>query len=249
MRLLRLSLFLTSLIVSACSPPLQYIQPPTPQTVRITYPPSLWPLTELIQSCFSKQADAYFILEEFPYSPIEKQAELYLWPGEKPASFAFAYPFGKESLSVVTNPKNPLDGLTVEDIHRLYAGEIENWKELGGEDRPVSVWIYPEGDVIQRQFTQFLDGDRPITPLAFLASSPNIIKEAIASDPGAIGFLPNAWIDADLMKIQLDMELSIPLLALSRADPDITVQAFIACLQSPQFQSTLESRYRSWNEK
>lgn len=247
MQLLKSYLYLLAIILAACSQPLQFIPPPTPQTIRIAYPSSLRPLTEFLQSCISQQSDAFIVLEEIKNSSMGKHADLILWSGEKPASFAFAYPFGMESLSVVTNPKNPLERLIIEDIRRLFAGEIENWKELEGEDRPVSVWVYPEKDEIQRQFSQFLGGDRPITPLAFLASSPNIVKEAIASDPGAIGFLPKAWMNADLTNIQLDTELSLPLLALSRTDPDISVLEFIACLQSPQFQSAIKAKYQPWN--
>jgi phosphate transport system substrate-binding protein len=207
------------------------------------------PLTEFLQFCISEQTDAYIVLEEIPTLQVDNQADLTIWLGEKPTSSAFAFPFGWEQLSVVVNPKNSLKDLTVEDIRLLYSGKIDNWNELKGEDRPVSVWVYPENYEIQRQFSSFLGGDRQTTSLAYLASSPAIVEEAIANDPGAIGFLPNAWIDAGLTPIQLGTEsLTLPILAISSTDPQAAVREFIACLQSSRFQAVLKTRYLPWKK-
>jgi len=249
MQFLKSYLFFLTLILAACSQPLQFTQPPTPQTIRIAYLSSLSPLTEFLQFCISEQTEAYFVLEEIPKITIANQADLTFWLGEKPTSYAFAFPFGWEQLSIVINPKNPIDDLTIEGIRRLFSGEIDNWNELESEDRPVSVWIYPEDYEIQRQFSLFLGEDRQTTSLAYLASNPAIVKEAIASDPGAIGFLPDAWIDADLTSVQLETEsLTLPILALSNTEPKVAVRELIACLQSPQFQAAMKASYQPWKK-
>ena len=33
---------------------------------------------------------------------------------------------------------NPVDSITVEQARDIYSGKITNWKELGGEDRPIT---------------------------------------------------------------------------------------------------------------
>ena len=249
MRFLKSCLFFLTLILAACSQPLQFTQAPTPQTLRIAYLSSLSPLTEFLQICISEQTDSYFVLEEIPTLPTANQADLTIWLGEKPTSFAFAYPFGWEQLSVVVNPKNSLENLTVDDIRLIFSGKIDNWNALTSEDRPVSVWVYPEDYEIQRQFSRFLGGDLQTTSLAYLASSPAIVGEAIASDPGAIGILPNAWINAGLTPIQLETDsLTLPILALSSIDPPAAAREFIACLQSPQFQAAMKTRYQPWKK-
>lgn len=43
----------------------------------------------------------------------------------------------RDSLAVVTHPDNPISDLSLDDLYRIYVGEIRNWKELGGEDRPI----------------------------------------------------------------------------------------------------------------
>lgn len=249
MRFLKLYLVPLTLILAACSQPVQFTQKPTPQTIRIAYISSLSPLTEYLQFCISKQTDVYFVLEEIPNESIATQADLIIWLGEELTYFDYAFPFGWENLSVVINPTNSMNDLTVENIGLLFSGKIDNWNEVGGEDRPVTVWVYPEDYEIQRQFSLFLEGDRQTTSLAFLASSPAIVEEAIANDPGAIGFLPNAWIDADLTSVQLEKGLlTLPILALSRTEPKVAVRELIACLQSPQFQAAMKASYQPWKK-
>ncbi len=46
-------------------------------------------------------------------------------------------PFAAESLVFVVNASNPVDSLTIEQIQKIYTGEIKNWKEVGGEDKEI----------------------------------------------------------------------------------------------------------------
>ena len=249
MRLSRILLFLPLLITFSCSQPLQYIQPPTPQTVRIATLTALSPLNDTVQFCIIERPENYFFFQELPLIPPNVQPDLILWIGDRPRSFSFAAPIGWESISIVLNPENPLDNLELEDVRAMFFGEITHWDQLDGEDRPVSLWVYPEADELQRQFASFLGVNRPITALAFLATNPEVVKDAVSSDPGAIGFLPNAWIDASVKPINLDVNYpSIPILVISKTEPIGPAREFLACLQSPQSQAVLRSRYKPWND-
>ena len=37
----------------------------------------------------------------------------------------------------MVNADNPVDSLTVEEIQKIYTGEITNWSQVGGEDREI----------------------------------------------------------------------------------------------------------------
>ncbi len=53
--------------------------------------------------------------------------------GIKPEEFVIA----RDAIAVIVNPQNPISKLTLQQVSELYSGKINNWKALGGQDRPV----------------------------------------------------------------------------------------------------------------
>lgn len=43
----------------------------------------------------------------------------------------------RDAIAVVVHRNNPVEHLTLEQISRIYSGEIDNWSQVGGEDRPI----------------------------------------------------------------------------------------------------------------
>lgn len=43
----------------------------------------------------------------------------------------------KDAIAIVVNIDNPIEKLTLKQLSDIYSGKINNWKELGGEDRPI----------------------------------------------------------------------------------------------------------------
>lgn len=46
-------------------------------------------------------------------------------------------PIGREAFVFFVNSKNPVTGLTVEEIQGIYSGSITNWKEVGGKNQRI----------------------------------------------------------------------------------------------------------------
>jgi len=46
---------------------------------------------------------------------------------------------GQTTLAIVASVKNPVNELTVEQVRRIFIGEITSWKEVGGPDEPIRV--------------------------------------------------------------------------------------------------------------
>ena len=53
--------------------------------------------------------------------------------GIDPIEFVVA----RDAIAVIVNPNNPVNQLTLAQVSAIYSGEINNWKEVGGEDRPI----------------------------------------------------------------------------------------------------------------
>ncbi len=53
--------------------------------------------------------------------------------GVDPVEFVIS----KDAIAIVVNPENPVDQLTIQQISDIFSGKINNWTEVGGEDRPI----------------------------------------------------------------------------------------------------------------
>jgi phosphate transport system substrate-binding protein len=53
--------------------------------------------------------------------------------GVFPVEFAVA----RDAIAIVVHTENPVGRLTLDQIADIYAGRIDNWSEVGGEDRPI----------------------------------------------------------------------------------------------------------------
>jgi len=45
--------------------------------------------------------------------------------------------FGRDAIVILTYPGNPVRSLTLEQIRKIYTGEITNWRAVGGEERGI----------------------------------------------------------------------------------------------------------------
>lgn len=86
-------------------------------------------------------------------------------PSEEQIKFAadngteFEYTkIGKEAFVFFVHKDNPIDGLTTEEIKKIYSGEITNWKEVGGRNEEIVAFQRNEGSGSQSMLIRFMDG-------------------------------------------------------------------------------------------
>jgi phosphate transport system substrate-binding protein len=110
--------------------------------------------------------------------------------GIEPAEFIVA----QDAIAVVVNPANPVDRLTIPQISAIYTGQITNWAEVGGEDRPIvllsresnsGTYVFFLEEVVRQG-----DGDSDLlfSPDTLLLSSSQGISAEIEQNPNALGY-------------------------------------------------------------
>ena len=65
---------------------------------------------------------------------------------------------GSEAFVFFVHKDNPVSSLTAEQIRGIYAGEITNWKEVGGNDEPIVAFQRNEGSGSQSMLLRFMGG-------------------------------------------------------------------------------------------
>ncbi len=96
---------------------------------------------------------------------------------------------GIDGLAVIVHPDNPIAALSVERIRDLFAGRIGNWREIGGDDRDVSLYARDEQSGTWDSFESMVLQGTPLAASAQRFESSSQLSDQVAGDPGAIGFI------------------------------------------------------------
>lgn len=81
-------------------------------------------------------------------------------------------PFAIDALVFVVNQNNPVDSLTVEEVQKIYTGEITNWSQVGGEDLEIVPFQRNQGAGSQTMFEKVvMEGAEPMEPPATWTSN------------------------------------------------------------------------------
>lgn len=67
-------------------------------------------------------------------------------------------PIGREAFVFFVNVNNPVTGLTVEQIQRIYTGEITNWQDVGGRNQKIRAYQRAEGSGSQTALQSLMAG-------------------------------------------------------------------------------------------
>ncbi len=132
--------------------------------------------------------------------------------GVDPVEFVVA----RDAIGVIVNPSNPVSELTLQQASDIFSGKINNWKELGGENRPI---VRVSREVTSGTHQYFLDsvirlGD-PKNKTIFAAdtlllpSSEGIMSE-VGQNPNAIGYDGLGYITPYVKKIRLGKDSAGP---------------------------------------
>lgn len=70
-------------------------------------------------------------------------------------------PIGREAFVFFVNARNPVDGLSSDEIRSIYSGEVTNWSEIGGKKDEIRAFQRPVDSGSQTAFINFM-GDTPI---------------------------------------------------------------------------------------
>ena len=92
-----------------------------------------------------------------------------------------------DGIAIVVNPENPVADLTLEQIAKLYTGEITNWSEVGGNDAPV-VLIGRESGSGTRDGFESITGTGDLCQYGQELSSTGDVITTVAGNPNAIGY-------------------------------------------------------------
>ena len=100
-----------------------------------------------------------------------------------------------DSLVVITHPDNPIKELSLEQLRAVYAGQITNWSELGGDDAPITMISRQDGSGTRAVFeSRIFDGlEASLVETALIAEDNSEMAAMVNDDLNALGFVGYAF--------------------------------------------------------
>jgi phosphate transport system substrate-binding protein len=132
--------------------------------------------------------------------------------GISPIEFVVA----RDAIAVVVHPSNPVDGLTLQQISDIYTRKVTNWRQVGGEDRPIvllsresnsGTYVYFLENVIRLGEKE---SDLLFSPDTLLMPSSEGISAEVRQNPNAIGYDGLGYVTHDQKMLAVARASDIP---------------------------------------
>lgn len=163
----------------------------------------------------------------------------------------------RDGIAIIVNSKNSVSELTLEQIRKIFAGEITNWKDVGGKDAPIHVFTREEGSGTRGAFEEIVMGkDKKITGKAGVQNSTGAIRTAVEQDENAIGYISLGSVNEKVKAVAVDgvkpneetvlngaYKISRPFIYLTKGAPAGVVKAYIDFVLSPEGQKIVGEKY------
>jgi len=109
-----------------------------------------------------------------------------------------------DGIAVIVHPDNPVYMLSLAQIRQIFSGRITNWRELGWINRKIDAVSREEGSGTRSAFEDLIMKDKEIDDGTMVQDSNGSVKEVVATDPYAIGYISMGLVDKKVKPIAID---------------------------------------------
>ncbi len=150
----------------------------------------------------------------------------------------------------ITNKDVTVDNLSAQQYIDIMTGKVKNWKEVGGKDQQITLIHRSKSSGSRATIAQVVLKGANFTDNAVIQDSNGAVRSAIATTPGAIGYVDAAYVDDTVKSLSYDgVKYSIAAVTdgkypvytfgrmFTKGEPKGAVKAFIDYVTSAEFQN------------
>ena len=100
-----------------------------------------------------------------------------------------------DGIAVIVHPSNGVSELTVEQVQKIYLGEITNWSQVGGEYAEIAVVSREDGSGTRGAFEEIVDFEDALVAIALIKDGNGNVQATVAETPLAIGYVSFTYVD------------------------------------------------------
>lgn len=104
--------------------------------------------------------------------------------GKKPTEYKVCL----DGLSVYVNAENPVKELSLEQLEKVFTGQVKNWKEVGGKDAPISLYSRENSSGTYEFFKEHVLKGKDFAASAQTMQGTALVLQSIIKDANGIGY-------------------------------------------------------------
>jgi phosphate transport system substrate-binding protein len=109
-----------------------------------------------------------------------------------------------DALCPVVNPANPVKGLSLAQLRDIFTGKIVNWREVGGEDKPIAVVSRDTSSGTFGAWRELVMGGGEVFPGAAMLPSSGAVLQEVARSRYAIGYEGFCYVTGAVRALDVD---------------------------------------------
>ncbi|MFH1540275.1 MAG: PstS family phosphate ABC transporter substrate-binding protein [Elusimicrobiota bacterium] len=135
----------------------------------------------------------------------DKEVELAKEKNIKPVEFIV----GLDGLSVIVHPDNPISKLTMDEVRDIFIGNVKNWKDVGGVNKPIVILSRESNSGTHVFFKEHIlrrnnkKGTEEFPPSALHMASSQAIVDEVMQNSNAIGYVGMGYLSNHLKAIAI----------------------------------------------
>lgn len=156
-------------------------------------------------------------------------------------------PIAIEAVVPIVNPANKVDNLSREQLKQIFAGEITNWKEVGGADKPIVLISRDTSSGTYETWDELIMKKTKVAPSALLQPSSGAVLQIVAKNKYAIGYESYGYVNQSVKALKVDgvagspksavdgsYSLTRKLYLLTNGEPKGLAGALVKFVESPE---------------
>jgi len=109
--------------------------------------------------------------------------------GKRPTEYKVAL----DGLSVYVHESNSIKELSLEQLERIFTGKVKNWKDVGGNDAPITVYSRENSSGTYEFFKEHVLKGKDFAASAQTMPGTSALVQAVSKDNGGIGYGGGAY--------------------------------------------------------